>query len=157
MNFTLPKRRIKESIWFLTETDQLKHGFVDLVSILINENECKIYYGVEVPNNDPGQVEYHTILEEQVMELDPNLPNPKWHIGDNVKFVYMDGRDKKFYYDEGKIERIEIYVTDHKDKVEVAYFMEEDPDYAVMEGDIEGFAERVIKPLEDDQGEGIPV
>jgi hypothetical protein len=136
MMFSFPKKQLADKCWFLSEQDELKFGTVKMISITIKEGECGIWYTVSVNNKD------YIVQEQQVMDNDTKLPMPKWHIGDEINYSYMNTKSKQLRYDSGIIESIEVHAKGRD--AYIYYVVQEEPGYAIPEDDILAFAEDAI-------------
>lgn len=142
MMFAFPKKRMHDTCWYLDEKDILKHGKITLITIVIKESdECNVWYNVE--GRESGIVN-----ESQILENDLQMPTPKWKVGDDVYYAYLDTA-REIAYASGTIAKIEVHAdgTTASD-VQVMYIMQEDSDYWVAEDEIQSFADISI---DDDQ------
>jgi hypothetical protein len=148
MQFKFPKKSIGDRAWFLTNTDTLVFGKVSLITIAINEDECKVFYRF-FDEQDNG----YTVGEEQVLENQVNVPNPKYAIGDSI--IYSDiveGQQVQFV---DTIKHVEIGVYE-KGAVEICYVMEHNVDGWIMEEQVLSHREPSyemsddVPPFEDD-------
>lgn len=134
MLMPIPKFKLEESIWFLTEKDLLKYGKIQLVSVAFSLEESNVYYHVV----DDSEMN-HVVNEKQVVEKTYNILHPKYNIGDIVNYSFT-ATNRKRSTTNGTIEKIEIHITQEK-TIEIGYIMDDDPDYIVLEDEIIGFSD----------------
>lgn len=128
MVFKVPKVSLGKSVWFLTEQDITLYGKVTMISLAITENHTNVYYSIDVN----GKI--YTADEGSVVDNYENMPKPKYNIGDEVMFEYLT-QDKSKVTTTDIIETIELYFYD-KDKCEIQYYMQGDPEFWILEDEI---------------------
>ena len=147
MKFEFPKFRINDSLWYLNEQDKLSHGEVKLITLAISEHECTVYYHID--NN--GSV---VVNERQVVDPIIKIPIPKYNLNDVVKYTYATSKDKQLKEFEGTIDKIDIQIVDKI--ISVMYYMDDDPDFFVLEDEIVGFGETSFNaPFAEDRYDNI--
>lgn len=127
------KYKINDRAWFTSKTGQLVYGCVQLITIAIKEFESNIWYSfVDQYDNQ------YTVKESEVLDYNLSIPTPKYRVGDEVEYELIT-KDKEQIVITGVIERIEIGIYDNKDEPEILYYMDDDPNYHVLEYEIVGF------------------
>jgi hypothetical protein len=136
MLFRFPVKRIKDTGWFLSDTDTLKYGTVVKINIAIAEDTCTTYYVMDL-----GDDKHVVVPETSLLDNDVLIPSPKFHIGDEVEYTYQV-KDKPNAQATGLIERIEVNL--HADgAIENVYYMDGD-NFFTLESEIIGFTEQPI-------------
>lgn len=141
MQFTFPTKRLNDSTWFLDSLNVRRHGKIFMINIAIKEGECTIWYSIMC--NDVAYV----ARESSVIEGDPQLPIPKYRIGEEVDYTFL-ATDKSFYLTSGIINKIEVVQQDKL--VGVLYYMEDDPELWVNEEEIQTFTEPKVEVVNAD-------
>lgn len=146
MKFSFPKKKINDTCWFLSETDVLIFGMVKLITIAINEDECKTYYRLI---DEAGRE--HTACEDQVIDNQVIIPTPKYTVGDGVVYtVPIEGGTHAQCADIIKSVEISMY---EKGVIEITYTMENNEDEWVLEEEILSFGENVIDITKTNESE----
>lgn len=128
MLFAFPTKRIGDMVWFLDAKDQRQHGKIIMFTIVGKLDECTVWYSIQVKEL------VHTVKESSIIEGDPQVPIPKYHIGDEVDFIFL-GKDKEWHTAHGIVSRIEIAQWDDKE-FDVSYYFDDDDNFWVMEDEV---------------------
>lgn len=141
-----PKYRLGETAWFLSKTDQLVHGMIQLITITIKRDESNIWYSmIDLSDNQ------YTVKETEVIDSVP-MPKPKYKVGDVVSYEYLSTENKQVIT-EGVIGRVEVcsFSPDDPSSIEVYYYMDDDMNFYITDDEILGFANpRVITLTDND-------
>jgi len=130
--FELPKYKIKERVWFLTDKDEYKFGEINLITLALTEDSCNTYYHILDERN-----EEHSVIEYEIIDNHFKI-NPKYNIGDRVTYFYTNKYNNKTYIHD-VITGIEVT---HKDNnLAYSYSLEDEPNYYIKEDEIIGHSD----------------
>lgn len=135
MQFRFPVKSINDKAWFVDESSYVNFGTVKIITVAINENECKVYYRFVCEDNTEFTVE-----EAQVCEDAVKIPTPQFSVGEKVVYANL-GEDGKHHQVIDSIEEITIGITDNKTCEVIYYMLNRPPKSWVMEDEILCYAE----------------
>lgn len=132
MTIGYPKYKIKDRAWFMSKNSQLVYGMVTLLTIAIREFDSNIWYSfVDQLGNQ------YTVEEKDVLDVGYTMPLPKYRVGEEVEYEYLT-TSKEQVITVGTITRVEVGIFDKEGTSEIAYYLQDDPDFWVIEDEILG-------------------
>ncbi len=126
MIFKVPKHKLNDGVWFLSERDMPLYGTIEMVSLAITQKDTNVYYSIKT------DVKIHTIREDEIIEHNAALTKPVYQIGDEVLYEYLTENGSKLMTS-SVIKRIDATFWE-KDTVEITYTLENE-DW-IMEGEV---------------------
>ncbi len=133
MNFKMPEYKIGQSVWFINPLNQYAYGIIKMFTMAVTEASTNIWYSIDI--GDKSLVP--AVPEGSIMPHNTGILTPKYEVGDHVKYNYTSTKNE-LVWTTGKIEKVEV-IFSTRDKAEVTYVMDDDPNYWVLEEDITGF------------------
>lgn len=129
MQFKFPDHKVDSRVWFLSDTDRMSFGKVDMITIVIKEGgDVSIWYGIV---DETGKA--HTTKESQILDNQTQLKQPKFNVGEEVAYEFKDSDDRT-HYDTGVISNIQIYIEEGVQAVR--YVFEDNMEYWASESEI---------------------
>lgn len=136
--FAFPKKRIGDTGWFLSESDQLIFGSIVLITMAIKADLCSVWYSFV----DEKETIHKAIPESNVVDGDRVIPNPKYNIGDQIDYLYdmktKDGKGKESKMANGIIDQIEIGI--YEGEIQNRYYVDDEPNFHILEDEVIGMS-----------------
>lgn len=143
MMFKFPEKKIKDKVWFYASRSNLLYGMIQSISISITEQKVAVWYSI---TDEEGKS--HVVNEAQVCTSEKVIQQPKFSVGEEVKYKYVD-KEKQVVYSQGVITQVEFNV--YNDCNECCYYIDDDNSFWYLEDEIIGYSDSIPEEVSEAQ------